>query len=103
MLFNDLPNNLALVELLKAWATRMQATPAQIALAWLMAQEPWIVPIPGATQMPHIIENTAATGVRFTEGELAELNTAVAAIKVRGARLPDAVQVFSDVEAPPKQ
>ena len=56
----NLPHNLALVELVKSWAERKQATPAQIALAWLMAQKPWIVPIPGTTQMAHMLENTGA-------------------------------------------
>lgn len=99
----NLAHNLALVELLKKWAGRKQAAPGQIALAWLMAQKPWIVPIPGTTQMPHMLENTGAADVRFTPSELAELNTAVRAIDVRGARLPDAVLVFSGVEAPPKK
>lgn len=98
----NLPSNLALVELIKKWAERKQATPAQIALAWLMAQKPWIVPIPGTTQMPHLLENIGADSVQFTSEEVAELNTAVGAIKVQGARLPDAVQVFSGVEAPEK-
>ncbi|QAU33891.1 aldo/keto reductase [Janthinobacterium sp. 17J80-10] len=98
----NLPNNLALVELLTSWAARKQATPAQIALAWLMAQKPWIVPIPGTTQMPHMLENIGASTVRFSADELAELDRSVASIQIRGARLPDAVQVFSDVEAPPK-
>jgi aryl-alcohol dehydrogenase-like predicted oxidoreductase len=96
----NLEHNLALVGLLKDWASRKQAAPGQIALAWLMAQKPWIVPIPGTTQMPHMIENTQAAAIRLTPGELAELNQSVSAIKVRGARLPEAVQVFSDVEAP---
>jgi aryl-alcohol dehydrogenase-like predicted oxidoreductase len=96
----NLPGNLALVELLKSWAARKQATSAQIALAWLMAQKPWIVPIPGTTQMPHMLENIGASAVRFSAAELAELNRSVSAIQIRGARLPDAVQVFSDVEAP---
>jgi aryl-alcohol dehydrogenase-like predicted oxidoreductase len=98
----NLPHNLALVALLRSWAERKQATPAQIALAWLMAQKPWIVPIPGTTQMPHMLENIGATAVQFTASELAELNRSVSAIQVRGARLPDAVLVFSGVEAPPK-
>ena len=98
----NLTHNLALVELLKTWATRKQATPAQISLAWLMAQKPWIVPIPGTTQMAHMIENIGASTVRFTSAELAELNRAVSAIQVRGARLPDAVLAFSNVEAPAK-
>jgi aryl-alcohol dehydrogenase-like predicted oxidoreductase len=92
--------NLALVTLLKDWAVKKKATPAQIALAWLMAQKPWIVPIPGTTQMPHLLENIGATSVRFTATEIGELNAAVAAIEVRGQRLPDAVLAFSGVEAP---
>jgi aryl-alcohol dehydrogenase-like predicted oxidoreductase len=98
----NLPHNLALVALLRSWAERKQATPAQIALAWLMAQKPWIVPIPGTTQMAHMLENIGAASVQFTPSEVTELNQAVAAIQVRGARLPDAVLVFSGVEAPPK-
>jgi len=96
------PHNLALVELIKSWAKHKQATPAQIALAWLMAQKPWIVPIPGTTQMPHLLENIGADSVRFTPEELAELNAAVGTIKVQGARLPDAVLAYSGVEAPEK-
>ena len=99
----NLPHNLALVDLIKGWAKRKQAAPAQIALAWLMAQKPWIVPIPGTTQMAHMLENSGAAGVRFTPAELAELNSAVRALEIRGQRLPDAVLVFSGVEAPPKK
>ena len=65
-----------------------------------MAQKPWIVPIPGATQMAHMVENTAAAGVRFTSGEIPELNSAARVIEVKGQRLPDAVVAFSGVEAP---
>ncbi|NRD46417.1 aldo/keto reductase [Corallococcus exiguus] len=97
----NLPHNLALVDLVKRWAEQKRATPAQIALAWLMAQKPWVVPIPGTTQMAHMLENIGAAGVRFTPSELAELNGAVSAVEVRGARLPEQVQVFSGVEAPP--
>jgi len=99
----NLPQNLKLVELIKSWAGRKQATPAQIALAWLMGQKPWIVPIPGTTVMQHMVENAGAADVRFTPAELAELNSAVRAIEIRGQRLPDAVLVFSGVEAPPKK
>jgi aryl-alcohol dehydrogenase-like predicted oxidoreductase len=98
----NLPGNLALVELLKTWADRKQARLGQIALAWLLAQKPFIVPIPGTTQMAHMIENIGAATVSFSSSELAELNAAVSAIEIKGARLPDAVQVFSDVEAPMK-
>ena len=93
-------HNLALVKLVRSWAKRKEAQPAQIALAWLMAQRAWIVPIPGSTQMAHTLENIGATAVRFTPSELAELNRSVRAIKVRGARLPAAVQAYSGVEAP---
>jgi aryl-alcohol dehydrogenase-like predicted oxidoreductase len=99
----NLPQNLPLVELLERWAERKRATPARIALAWVMAQKPWIVPIPGTTQMPHMLENIGAAEVRFTSSELAELNGAVSAVQIRGARLPDQVLVFSGVEAPPKK
>jgi aryl-alcohol dehydrogenase-like predicted oxidoreductase len=99
----NLAHNLALVELLRRWAERKQAALAQIALAWLVAQQPWIVPIPGTTQMPHLLENLGAMGVRFSPPELAELTASASAIQVRGERLPAAVQVFSDVEAPPRQ
>lgn len=99
---DNLPLNLALVDLLKMWAERKGAAPGQIALSWLLAQKPWIVPIPGTTQMAHMLENIGAAAIAFTPEEIAELNAAVTAIKVQGARLPDVVQAFSDVEAPPK-
>ena len=99
----NLPHNLALVALINNWAARKQATPARIALAWLLAQRPWIVPIPGTTQMAHLEDNLGAAGVHFTSAEVAELNQAVAAITVQGARLPDAVLAYSGVEAPFKQ
>ncbi len=99
----NLEHNLALVELVKRWAERKGATPAQVALGWLMAQKPWIVPIPGTTQHGHLLQNISAADVSFTPAELAQLNRAVAAIEIRGARLPDQVLVFSGVEAPPKR
>jgi aryl-alcohol dehydrogenase-like predicted oxidoreductase len=99
----NLPNNLALVDLLRSWAERKQATPARIALAWLMAQKPWVVPIPGTTQMAHMIENSGADTVQFTDGEITELNESVSAIEVLGARLPDGVLSLSGVEAPPQE
>ena len=98
----NLPHNLALVDLAKSWAVRKHATPAQISLAWLMAQKPWIVPIPGTTQMAHMLENIGAAAVRFTPAELAEINRSLSAIHVHGARLPDSILAFSGVEAPPK-
>ena len=99
----NLRRNLALVTLLKQWAERKQATPVQIALAWLLAQKPWIAPIPGTTQMAHMIENTGASQLRMSPAEVAELNAAVRAIEVQGARLPAPVLAFSGVEAPPRR
>jgi aryl-alcohol dehydrogenase-like predicted oxidoreductase len=99
----NLPHNLDLVKVTKKWAERKQATPAQIALAWLMAQKPWIVPIPGTTQMTHMLDNVGANGVQFTAVELPELNAEIRAIEVKGQRLPDQVLAFSGVEAPPKK
>jgi aryl-alcohol dehydrogenase-like predicted oxidoreductase len=96
----NLARNIALVELIKQWAERKGAAPGQIALAWLLAQKPWIVPIPGTTQMAHMQQNIGAARIQFTSADLAELNQAVASIEIHGARLPDAVQVMSGVEAP---
>lgn len=98
----NVPHNLAYVALLRAWAERKHATPAQISLAWLMAQKPWIVPIPGSTQMAHMLENIGADAVRFTPAELTELNQSVAVIQTKGTRLPDMILAFSGVEAPPR-
>lgn len=97
----NLAHNLRLVELVKRWAQLKQAAPSQIALAWLMAQKPWIVPIPGSTNVTHVLQNNGGAAIRFTPTELAELNAAVRAIEVRGQRLPDAVLVHSGREAPP--
>jgi aryl-alcohol dehydrogenase-like predicted oxidoreductase len=97
---DNLPHNLALVELVKDWSERKQAAPGQIALAWLMAQKPWIVPIPGTTQMAHMLENVGAASIAFSAEEISELNSAVAAIEIRGSRLPEPVLAFSGVEAP---
>lgn len=96
----NIEHNLALVRLLIDWAARKQATPARIALAWLMAQQPWIVPIPGTTQMAHLLDNLGADEVIFSAAELRELNAAVAVVAVQGERLPPAVQAYSGVEAP---
>ncbi len=100
---DNLTSNLALVEVVKSWAKRKEVTPGQIALAWLMAQKPWIVPIPGTTQMAHMLDNSGAALARFSPAELTELNASVRAIEVKGQRLPDAVLAFSGVEAPPKK
>ena len=83
--------NFALVDLIKSVASRKQATPAQIALAWLLAQKPWIVPIPGTTKLTRLEENIGAASVELTAGDLHEIETAAERIPIQGARLPEAV------------
>src|SRR5437762_3307313 len=83
--------NLALVDLLKRVAERKRATPAQIALAWLLARKPWIVPIPGTTKLHRLEENLGAADVELTVDELHEIQDAAAKIPVLGARLPEEV------------
>lgn len=99
----NLPNNLALIALLQKWSLNKQATPAQISLAWLLAQKPWILPIPGTTQMAHMQENTGADGVKLTAEEWQQFNKELETIQISGERLPEFVLQFSKVEAPIKQ
>ena len=80
--------NQALVDLLKRIADRKNATPAQIAIAWLLAQKPWIVPIPGTTKLHRLDENLGAATIDLTAADLAEIETASKAIKVEGERYP---------------
>ena len=94
---------MAVVALVREWARRKGATPAEISLAWLMAQKPWIVAIPGTTKMPHLLDNLGADRVQFTEAEVRESNTALARIPIRGARLSAGLLRLSGVEAAPKQ
>jgi aryl-alcohol dehydrogenase-like predicted oxidoreductase len=82
--------NMALVELVKSVAERKSARPAQVALAWLLAQRPWIVPIPGTTKLHRLEENLGAVNVVLTESDLSEINEASASLKLEGARLPEA-------------
>jgi len=82
--------NMALVELVKTVAARKGATPAQVALAWLLAQKPWIAPIPGTTKLHRLEENLGAVNLLMTEADLAEINEAAASLKLKGARLPEA-------------
>jgi aryl-alcohol dehydrogenase-like predicted oxidoreductase len=88
--------NLALVELIGAISKRKNATPAQIALAWILAQKPWIVPIPGTTKLHRLQENVAAAGVELTEEDLREIEGAVSQIPVQGARYSEASQRMVD-------
>jgi len=97
----NMPANMNLVQLLQAWAVRKGATPAQIALAWLRAQQPWIVPIPSTTRVSHLLENLGAEEVTFTEQELTELTTALDALPIQGDRAPAGVLAMAGVEAPP--
>ena len=84
--------NQVLVDLLRTVAARKGATPAQIALAWLLAQKPWIVPIPGTTKLSRLEENIGAVDLQLTLADLAEIDAAAAAITVEGARYPEALQ-----------
>jgi aryl-alcohol dehydrogenase-like predicted oxidoreductase len=84
--------NRAFVDLLAEIAERKNATPAQIALAWLLAQKPWIVPIPGTTKRHRLEENIAATAVELSAGDLREIDDAAAQITVHGARYPEHLQ-----------
>jgi len=79
------------VDLLKRVAERKRATPAQIALAWLLARKPWIVPIPGTTKLHRLEENLGAADVELTLDDLDEIQNAAAKIPVLGARLPEEV------------
>jgi aryl-alcohol dehydrogenase-like predicted oxidoreductase len=84
--------NQALVDLLAKFAQQKKATPAQVALAWLLAQKPWIVPIPGTTKLHRLEENIAAANVELSPGDLRELETAASKIPAVGARYPEELQ-----------
>ena len=84
--------NQALVDLLSRIAAQKNATPAQIALAWLLAQKPWIVPIPGTTKLPRLEENLGALAVELTADDLSEIESAAARIAVEGARYPEKLE-----------
>jgi aryl-alcohol dehydrogenase-like predicted oxidoreductase len=83
--------NLAFVDLLRSVAERKKATPAQIALAWLLAQKPWIVPIPGTTKLHRLEENIGAAAIELTAEDLGEIERGAAGIEMQGARLPGAL------------
>ncbi|WP_123148518.1 aldo/keto reductase [Mesorhizobium delmotii] len=83
--------NMAVVDIVKAVAERKGATPAQVALAWLLAQKPWIVPIPGTTKLHRLEENLGAVDVTLSTDDLGEIATALSKIEVQGERLPEAV------------
>ena len=95
--FNTIPRfapearkaNQALVDLLAEIAERKKATPAQIALAWLLAQKPWIAPIPGTTKLNRLEENIGAASIKLTPDDLREIEGAASKITVQGARYPE--------------
>jgi aryl-alcohol dehydrogenase-like predicted oxidoreductase len=84
--------NQALVDMLGTIAAKKKATPAQIALAWLLAQKPWIVPIPGTTKLHRLDENIGAVAVELTSKDLCEIESAAAKITIQGARYPEALE-----------
>jgi aryl-alcohol dehydrogenase-like predicted oxidoreductase len=84
--------NQAVVDLIGKFGQQKKATPAQIALAWLLAQKPWIVPIPGTTKLHRLEENTGAAAVELTPDDLRQLKTAASKIAVEGARYPEELQ-----------
>ncbi|MGO9611675.1 MAG: aldo/keto reductase [Dissulfurispiraceae bacterium] len=84
--------NLTLVDLLRTISERKKVTPAQIALAWLLAQEPWIVPIPGTKKLERLEENIGAVNVELTSGDLREIDSAASKITIQGERYPEALE-----------
>src|SRR5256885_2283634 len=88
--------NQTIVHVLRNIADKKQAAPAQIALAWLLARKPWIVPIPGTTKLARLEENLGAVSVELTTGDLNEIETSFSRIPVTGARLPEAILQYSD-------
>ena len=85
-----------LVDLLQSMAQRTHATPGQIALAWLLAQKPWIVPIPGTTKLHRLEENVKAADVELTAEDLADIESAASRITIQGARYPEAMERMSN-------
>ena len=88
--------NQAVVDLLQSIADRKDATPAQVALAWLLAQKPWIVPIPGTTKLHRLEENLGAVNLHLSADDLRQIDSAVAKIQVQGLRLPEAILKMSE-------
>ena len=91
-------HNLALVDLVRRVADRRQATPAQIALAWLLSRKPWIVPIPGTTKLDRLEENLGAANVQLTGDDLCELDEGSSRIEIQGERLPESILALTDTE-----
>lgn len=88
--------NHALIDLIKQIATQKDATPAQIALAWIHAQKPWIVPIPGTTKIHRLIENIGVEKVELSSDDLLEIEEVSTKIEIHGARYPESIQKMVD-------
>jgi len=84
------------VDLLQEIAQRKKATPGQIALAWLLAQKPWIVPIPGTTKLHRLEENIGAASVELTAADLRDIESAASLITIQGARYPEQIEQMSN-------
>jgi aryl-alcohol dehydrogenase-like predicted oxidoreductase len=91
-----LASNLELVDKVTAIATRLRATPGQVALAWLLARKPWIVPIPGTRRIERLDENLAAAELDLSQDDLDELTAASNSVNVQGDRYPAAMQAMVD-------
>jgi aryl-alcohol dehydrogenase-like predicted oxidoreductase len=103
-LFPDAMNaNMALFEVVRHWAERKGVTPAQLSLAWLLAQKPWIVPIPGTTDPHHLAENLGAAPINFTSDELTQIRVDLSNVKIVGARGSEPSMAQNGVEAKPKR
>lgn len=99
----NITKNMPLAHLVNKWSELKETTPAQISLAWLLAQKPWIVPIPGTTQMAHLMENIGANNVKLSSTEWEAFNDELYTIQISGERFPAYVQAISGVEAPLKK
>lgn len=99
----NIAKNMPLVQLVKKWSEAKEVSMAQISLAWLLAQKPWIVPIPGTTQMAHLMDNIGGENVKLSSTEWKAFNDELNTIQIFGERFPPYVQAISGVEAPLKK
>ena len=99
----NIVKNMPLVQLVKKWSEAKEVSMAQISLAWLLAQKPWIVPIPGTTQMAHLMDNIGGENVKLSSTEWKSFNDELSTIQIFGERFPPYVQAISGVEAPLKK
>lgn len=98
----NIPQNLKMLYYIEEWGLRKNATASQITLAWLQAQKPWVVPIPGTSVSVHLRENLKANDVTFTSDEISEFNKGLSNIQIAGTRNAKGVMDAMGVEAPPK-